>query len=76
MFESLTLHCWTDGKKRNDHKIALMERDGAWYIYWAVIERPSEKVEIASKDGKTVMRMIPTVAPALSGFHEETFVKQ
>jgi hypothetical protein len=59
VFESLTLHYWTDGKKRNDHKIALKEKDGAWYIYWADIERPSEKVEIALRDGKTILRKIP-----------------
>ena len=76
VFESPSLHYWTDGTKRLDHRISLKEKNGEWFIYWADIERPSEKVEISSQGGKIRMRTIPTVRGSfLQHFSDETFVK-
>ena len=76
VFESPTLHYWTDGKDRNDHRISLQEKNGSWYIYWADIERPPEKVEITRENGRVMLRTIPTSRGGLfGGFSEETFVR-
>lgn len=81
VFESETLHYWTDGQKRNDHRISLRERNGQWFIHWMDLERPAERVEFSMKAGRTLMKTIPTtrtgpVVPFFGGFGDETFVKE
>lgn len=77
VFETPTHHYWTDGKKRNPHRISLKEENGTWYLYWWNIERPREKVEISQKDGTVIMRTIPTTRGGFFGPHftDSTYVK-
>jgi len=81
VFESTTLHYWTDGTTRNNHKIRLRQAGSTWYIDWMDIERPPEKVELWVKDGKILMKTIPTsrMGPVnifSGGFADGTFVKE